>query len=135
MSATALELAPDEDGVVTDVEGNTHASAINRIAAEGVTVGCEETRFCPDETMTGNQGATMLLRLYGTTDTAGAFFDDLGPILGENVERLARPRRSVAPANGCHVGVGRRVRVEQPVGPQHRERLPRRTPVPHPDLA
>ena len=47
-----------------DIEGNTHASSINRLAAAGVTVGCssETSRYCPDKLVTKAQMATFLNR-------------------------------------------------------------------------
>jgi spore germination protein YaaH len=46
----------------TDDEGNKHEQAINRIAAAGITVGCDDGRYCPDGAVTRAQMATFLRR-------------------------------------------------------------------------
>jgi spore germination protein YaaH len=45
-----------------DDETNRHESAINRIAAAGITVGCDDDRYCPDGSVTRAQMATFLRR-------------------------------------------------------------------------
>jgi hypothetical protein len=46
----------------TDDAGSTHELAINRIAAAGITVGCDDDRYCPDGLVTRAQMATFLRR-------------------------------------------------------------------------
>ena len=45
-----------------DDEGNKHEAAINRIATAGITVGCDDDRYCPDGRVTRAQMATFLRR-------------------------------------------------------------------------
>lgn len=52
----------------TDDDGNTHEADINRIAAAGITLGCnppDNDRFCPDDTVTRAQAASFFVRALG----------------------------------------------------------------------
>lgn len=74
----ALDLAPLDsfDGRrFDDVRATSaHSGAIHAIAAEGITVGCAETSFCPDRPLTRGQMATLLARAFywgGATPSGG----------------------------------------------------------------
>jgi hypothetical protein len=63
--ARALELAPRENGRVTDIAGSVHRRSINALSAAGVTKGCNppaNTRYCPRERVTRAQMASFLVR-------------------------------------------------------------------------
>jgi hypothetical protein len=47
-----------------DDSNSIHESAINRLAAAGVTGGCASGRFCPDEPVTREQMAGFLRRAF-----------------------------------------------------------------------
>ena len=90
------ELPPG--GHFVDDDGNIHEGAIEAIRAEGITVGCAPTRYCPDDPVTRGQMAAFLDRALdlpatttpsGFTDTAGTFHD--------NIERL----KAAAITTGC----------------------------------
>lgn len=52
----------------TDDDGTTHETDINRIAAAGITLGCnppENDLFCPDDTVTRAQAASFFVRALG----------------------------------------------------------------------
>ncbi|HEX6301131.1 MAG TPA: CHRD domain-containing protein [Acidimicrobiia bacterium] len=52
----------------TDDDGNTHETDINRIAAAGITLGCnppDNDQFCPDDTVTRAQAASFFVRALG----------------------------------------------------------------------
>jgi hypothetical protein len=52
----------------TDDDGTTHETDINRIAAAGITLGCnppENDQFCPDDTVTRAQAASFFRRALG----------------------------------------------------------------------
>jgi len=52
----------------TDDDGTTHEADINRIAAAGITLGCnppENDMFCPDDTVTRAQAASFFVRAFG----------------------------------------------------------------------
>lgn len=66
-------------GPFTDDDFNTHEYGISRIAAAGITVGCDATgrRFCPDATVTRGQMATFLTRAFALpASTTDHFVDD-----------------------------------------------------------
>jgi hypothetical protein len=67
--ARAMDLAVgDAANAFVDDEGNVHEDAINEIAAQGITVGCnppDNDRFCPAELVTRAQMATFLMRAIG----------------------------------------------------------------------
>ena len=56
-------LAPDDaDDYFGDDDGSVHETAVNGLAAAGITTGCGPGRYCPAEPMTRAQMATMLAR-------------------------------------------------------------------------
>ena len=57
-----------DDDRFTDDDGNTHETDINRIAAAGITLGCNPPAndlFCPDDTVTRAQAASFFVRALG----------------------------------------------------------------------
>lgn len=76
----ALKLTDRADDPYVDDDGSIFEADIERLAAAGITSGCnppEGDRFCPDAGITRAQAAGMLARGYGYTDGgAGNFFDD-----------------------------------------------------------
>ena len=62
----ALDLPAASDDQFTDDEGSVHESAINRLAASGITQGCTPTSFCPDDPVTRAQMAAFLNRALDT---------------------------------------------------------------------
>ena len=62
--ANALALSSQESGSFDDVDvDGTHADAIEAIAEEGVTRGCAEGRFCPDDAVRRGQLASFVHRV------------------------------------------------------------------------
>lgn len=60
--ARALDL-PSGEATFTDVDPDSeHAEDIAALAASGITTGCDEDRFCPSDTLTRAQAATLLVR-------------------------------------------------------------------------
>lgn len=69
--ATFLTRAFELDGGDTssgfdDVEGSVHQEGINAVAANDITGGCAEDRYCPDQAVTRAQMAAFLARALGT---------------------------------------------------------------------
>jgi peptidoglycan/xylan/chitin deacetylase (PgdA/CDA1 family) len=58
---------------------STHAVAIARLAALGVTEGCGEGRYCPDEVVTRAQMASFLTRAFALPPGPGHRFVDVEP--------------------------------------------------------
>ena len=78
----------------SDDDGNVFESDINKLAAAGVTLGCnppDNTQFCPFDRVTRGQMAAFLVRAYGYTDagTGDFFTDDDGSVFEANIDRLA----------------------------------------------
>ncbi|MGA8039157.1 MAG: S-layer homology domain-containing protein, partial [Acidimicrobiia bacterium] len=70
MLARAFHYPPSTFDRFTDDNGHLFENAIQAIAAQGVTVGCNppaNTHFCPDQKVTRDQMATFLTRALGLT--------------------------------------------------------------------
>ena len=83
-------------GRFIDDDRSTHESAIEAIAAEGITRGCAADRYCPDDPVTRGQMAAFLNRALGLpaavegsgfVDTAGTFFDDIERLKAAGITR------------------------------------------------
>ena len=61
----ALELPMAEGDPFHDDDGNVHEEDIAAIAVAGITYGCGDGRFCPDEPVTRAQMASFLVRALG----------------------------------------------------------------------
>jgi hypothetical protein len=77
-----------------DDDGSIFENDIDRLAAAGITKGCNPPKndhFCPDDTVTRGQMAAFLVRAFGYTDTGGGdrFRDDNGSIFEHDIDRLA----------------------------------------------
>ncbi len=79
----------------TDDNDSVFEDSINRMAAAGVSKGCNpdsgSTKFCPDTKVTRGQMAAFLVRALGYTDDGGGdiFTDDGGSIFESEIDRLA----------------------------------------------
>ena len=90
-------LSLDDDGGkdwFTDDDGSTFEADINRLAAAGITAGCNppvNDQFCPGETVTRGQMAAFLVRAYGYNDAGDGdwFGDDDGDVFEGDIDRLA----------------------------------------------
>jgi hypothetical protein len=85
-------LATDPNPFVDD-DGHIFENAIEWLAAEGITQGCNppiNDRFCPNDHVTRGQMAAFLVRAKGYTAIAGDFFvDDSGSVFENAINRLA----------------------------------------------
>ena len=77
----------------TDDNGSIFESAIEKLAAAGITEGCNppaNTRFCPDQYVTRGMMAAFLVRGLGLTQGGGTdFVDDNGSLFEGAIEKLA----------------------------------------------
>ncbi len=92
LGVAAAELPPG--GTFSDDDGNVHEAAIEAIAAEGITRGCNppvNDRYCPAMIVTRDQMAAFLVRALDLTarDTAIDFVDDDDSLFEADIERLA----------------------------------------------
>jgi hypothetical protein len=81
---------PDVDSF-TDDDNSQFEAEIERLAASGVTKGCDPGRFCPDGTVTRGQMAAFIVRGFDLEgDTSGdRFGDDDGLVFEDEIEILA----------------------------------------------
>ncbi len=87
----ALELPAAPTNPFIDVAG-TFADDIGRLAAAGITTGCNppaNTRFCPGQTVTRAQMAAFLNRALRLPATSNSPFDDVAGTFLDDINRLA----------------------------------------------
>ena len=87
--AGALDLPPTEFRHFTDIEGSVHAHNIDALAEAGIARGCEEARFCPEETLTRAEMATFVYRAFELAEVQGPWFDDVRGVHAPAVDALA----------------------------------------------
>jgi hypothetical protein len=89
--ALGLPSGPSPD--FTDDNGSVFEDSIERIAAAGITQGCnppDNTRFCPDAPMTRGQMAAFLSRAFNLPSSPGIdFTDDDRSMFEEAIQSLA----------------------------------------------
>ncbi len=89
-----LDLPATSDDYFGDDDGMIFEDAINRLAASGITKGCNpptNDTFCPNGNVTRGQMAAFLVRALGYDDGAGGdqFTDDDGSIFEDAIDKLA----------------------------------------------
>ncbi|MFZ0012768.1 MAG: hypothetical protein WAL25_01515, partial [Acidimicrobiia bacterium] len=77
-----------------DDNGTTFENDINKLAAAGVTRGCNpptNNRYCPDDSVTRGQMAAFIVRALGLSDDGGKdwFTDDNGTTFENDINKLA----------------------------------------------
>ncbi len=81
------------DGLFWDDDGSIFESDIERLAAAGITSGCNpptNNRFCPNDHLTRGQMAAMMVRALNLTATDGTdFTDDNESVFEADIEKLA----------------------------------------------
>lgn len=76
--ARAVGLEPIEEGSFTDIEtAGLHAGYINAVAEAGISLGCGEGMFCPDDLVNRAQMASFLARAAGLDPVSEGPFTDL----------------------------------------------------------
>ena len=90
--ARALDLPAVGGDHFDDDDASTFENAINQVAAAGITQGCnppQNTRFCPDRTMTRGEMAAFLTRAFDLPASGtDRFRDDSGHIFEDAINRL-----------------------------------------------
>ena len=89
----ALGLTNRLDDPFTDDDDSIFENDIERLAAAGITKGCNpptNDKFCPDAKVTRGQMAAFLVRALGYTDNGGGdlFIDDDDSIFENDIDRL-----------------------------------------------
>ncbi len=89
----AVHLTDRLSNPFVDDDGSLFEADIERLAAAGITKGCNpptNDRFCPDATVTREQMAAFLVRALGYSDNGGGdlFTDDDSSIFEADIDRL-----------------------------------------------
>ena len=96
-------------GTFTDDDGNTHEGMIEAIAAEGITLGCnqEGTLYCPASPVRRDQMASFIARGFELSASTEDFFpDDEGNTHEDNINRLAAAGITEGLENGTYDPAG-----------------------------
>jgi hypothetical protein len=93
LSTTVAVAALPPGGTFTDDNGSLFEGAIEAIAAEGITQGCNpptNDHYCPDALVTRGEMAVFLVRAFGYSDGGDGdlFIDDNGLFYEESADRL-----------------------------------------------
>jgi S-layer homology domain len=98
----ALGLPSTSEDFFDDDAGHLFEADINRLAAAGITRGCNppaNTRFCPDEAMTRGEMAALLARAFGYPASAlDRFEDDDDSTFEGDIQKIA----AVGVTVGCN---------------------------------
>jgi hypothetical protein len=98
----------------SDTGGSVFASDISRLAAAGITRGCNppaNTRFCPDEPVTRGQMAAFLVRALELSEGGPGFTDTGSSVFAADISRLAE----AGITRGCNPPANTRFCPNQPV--------------------
>lgn len=99
--AHAQELEPG--GTFVDDDGSVHESAIEALVAEGITQGCGEDRYCPDDPVSRGQMASFIARgVDGLVPATTDWFDD-------DAFSVHQGDINIVAENGIAVGYGDRL--------------------------
>jgi hypothetical protein len=89
----ALNLGAASVEPFSDISGSVHEAAINSIAAAGITRGCnppDDTQYCPGESITREEMASMLVRAFDLAPaTDSPFTDTSHSVHAANINALA----------------------------------------------
>jgi hypothetical protein len=89
--ARALDLPGTSEDFFTDDDGHQLEVSINRVAAAGITLGCAENRYCPENPVTRGEMASFIDRAYDLPATTNDYFTDDETSTHENaINRLRR---------------------------------------------
>lgn len=95
----ALDLQASGESHFDDTEGSVHEDNIDALADAGITTGCTDTAFCPQDPITRAEMATMLQRAFGPPAAGERYFDDTGGTHADAIDDIA--------AAGISAGCGR----------------------------
>jgi hypothetical protein len=112
----ALDLPPGGKDHFTDDGETVFEAEINRLAAAGITRGCNppaNDRFCPDDTISRGQMAAFLARALhlGAAPVADRFSDDDNSIFETDIDSLG----ASGITKGCNPPANDRFCPEDPV--------------------
>ncbi|MPZ53278.1 MAG: hypothetical protein GEU79_11195 [Acidimicrobiia bacterium] len=105
---------PPAENHFTDDDGNVHEDDIAALAKAGVTFGCnppDNTRYCPNWSVTRGQMATFLVRGLDLPPAENHFTDDDGSVHEDDIAALAKAEITL----GCNPPANTRYCPDQPV--------------------
>ncbi len=115
----ALGLKEGAVGRFVDDDGSMFEEDIEKLAAAGVTHGCnppDNDRFCPDRRVTRGEMAALLVRAFGYRDPSpDRFVDDDHSIFEDDIEKLAAAGVTL----GCNPPNNDRFCADEPVRRDH----------------
>jgi hypothetical protein len=86
----ATGFAPEGEGTFWDDDESVFQSDIEKLVAAGITSGCGEGTFCPNDAVTRGQMAAFLVRALGLPEAPSAgFTDTAGSVFKSDIDRLA----------------------------------------------
>jgi len=86
----ALDLPPASGDYFGDDNGSAHEDNINRVAEAGITLGCGNGNYCPNDNVGRDQMASFLARAFKLAAGSIDYFDDdNGSIHEDNINRVA----------------------------------------------
>jgi parallel beta helix pectate lyase-like protein/S-layer family protein len=98
----ALNLPGTSANYFDDDDGSLFEAEINRIAAAGITTGCDVRAYCPNDRVKRDQMASFLVRALDLPPTGNDYFtDDTGNIHQANINAL----RASGITTGCASGL------------------------------
>lgn len=113
--ARALDVPTAAPAGFTDTAGTVFTADIDRIAAAGITLGCNppgNNRFCPEQPVTRGQMAAFLARALHLPAAGGdSFTDDNGSVFAGDIERI----RAAGITSGCNPPDNDRYCPDRPV--------------------
>jgi hypothetical protein len=100
--ARALTLPPSEIDRFVDDDGSPFESAINTLAAAGITAGCGEGAYCPNRVMSRAEVAAFISRALALpTSPVDHFVDDAESLFEDDINALA----AAGLTSGCRDGM------------------------------
>lgn len=112
----ALDVPASDVDAFVDDEDSVHRSAIDALAAAGITKGCnppDNDRFCPSRPMSRGEMAAFLVRAFEYVDPGEGdlFIDDDSSVFAADIDRLA----VAGVTKGCNPPTNDRFCPEDPV--------------------
>jgi len=108
----ALGLEETDVDFFDDDSSSVFEADIDELAASGITAGCAERRYCPEDNVTRGQMAAFLVRGYDLTDTGSAeFLDDDDSVFENDIRMLATAGITL----GCNPPTNNRFCPDDPV--------------------
>lgn len=101
MPALAADPSPDGRGPFVDVDGSIFEPEVSALWAAGITSGCGDWRFCPDDPVTRGEMAAFLARALGLDPAPSDFSDVSASPFAEDIGAIAQ----AGVTRGCGPGV------------------------------